>query len=59
MIADLIIQVQKSEWRKFAVSQKTRHENLRVQGRPTYTDKSKRMPIRLSAIASPYLMEVS
>jgi len=58
MIADLIVQVQKSEWRKFAVSQKTRHEKQPVQGHPTYRKKSKYMPVRLSAIASPCLMEV-
>lgn len=59
MIVDLIIQVQKSEWRKFAVSQKTRHENLRVQGHPTYPDKSQRMSIRLRDIDLPCLMEVT
>jgi len=59
MIADLIIQVQNSKWQKFAVSQKTRHENLRAQGHPTYHDKSQRMPIRLSAVDLPCLMEVT
>ena len=59
MNADLIIQVQKSEWQIFAVSQKTRHENLRLQGHPTYPDKSQRMSIRLSDIDLPCLMEVT